>query len=96
MTNYYTKLSLTEIASDLIETLCDLVFNAGEHHLEPLREKLEELDISNDAPSSARLVELMEELLKYDKNQLDPEAQKLMKAAVEEIVRLSNDQIHRH
>ncbi len=88
MTAYYNKLSLNEIASDLIETLCDLVFNAGQYHLDPLREKLEELEISNDARSNAFLVELMEELLKYDRDQLNPEAQKLMKAAAEEIIRL--------
>jgi hypothetical protein len=85
----YRKLSLAQIASDLEETLCDLYWNAGEHHLEPLVVQIESLDIPEGGEPSAYLIELMEELFEYDADQLNPRAQELMRAATNEISRLT-------
>ena len=84
----YRKLSLTQIAADLNETLCDLCWNAGKYYLEPLVRQLEALEIPDDVKPSARLIELMEELFQYDADLLNPRAQELMKAAADEINRL--------
>jgi hypothetical protein len=87
----YHDLSLAQIAADLEETLCDLYWNAGERHLEPFVRQLEALDIPEGGRPSARLIEVMEGLLQYDADLHNPCAQELMKAAANEISRLSHE-----
>jgi hypothetical protein len=83
----YRSMTLRQIASDLDETLCDLLVNAGERHLAPLVEQLGALNIPDNQRPSDRLIELMESLYQHDANLLDPRAQDLMKAATDEISR---------
>ena len=93
---HYRELSLSEIVADLQQTMCDLYYNAGERHLEPLILRLFSLGISEEAePSleaepSVHLIDTMQELLKHDANLRTPRAQELMSVAVDEIMRLAS------
>jgi hypothetical protein len=80
---FYRKMNLRQIVDDLLETLSDLVMNAGEHHLEPTLCKLAAVRAGRRMPSR-KLVRLMEVLKRYDSNLLDWHAQELMRAAVRE------------
>jgi len=81
---FYRKMSLQQIRDDLLETLCDLVVNAGEHHLEPVRLKVAAARTGLRRPS-AKLIWLMETLHRYDPFPLNWHAQNLMRAAANEI-----------
>lgn len=85
----YKNLTFAQIVDDLTETLCDLVINAGQRKFEPLLEALD-IEIKSELKPSAKLVEIMNELLKHDRNQLVPEALELMKQATNEILRINN------
>jgi hypothetical protein len=66
VSGHYNKLTLSEIANDLIETLSDLYINAAEYHLQPLLEKLENAQIPLQAKPSTNLISIMEKSLEYD------------------------------
>jgi hypothetical protein len=92
MSSHYSKLTLSEVADDLIETLSDLYINAGEYHLQPLLEKLENAQIPSQAKPSTNLISIMERSLEYDPDPLNAAAQELYAQAVVEICKLSSHQ----
>lgn len=91
MPTHYHKLTLSEVADDLTETLSDLYVNAGEDHLEPLLEKLESVSIPTKTRPSERLITIMEKTLEYEPDQLSASVQALFAEAVEEICRLATE-----
>jgi hypothetical protein len=86
--NYRTML-FEEIHDDLLETVNDLYFNAGQRQLEPLLNDIERIDEKRDVTPSKVLVEKMEELYEHDEDLLTPRAQELMRSAVDEMLVLA-------
>ncbi len=86
---HYENLNLAQITADLDETLFDLCANAGKDHLLPLHHQIRAVKIVDDRRPSQHLVALMENLLEYGADQLNPRAEEMMKAAVIEICRLA-------
>lgn len=84
----YHTMSLSAIADDLLETLSDLVINAGESHLQPQIDALAEIEFAPERQPSARLVAVMRELYTFDADLLAARAQDLLRDAVTEIQRL--------
>ena len=84
-------MSFEEIHDDLLETVNDLYFNAGQQQLEPLLSDFERVDETSGVTPSDKLVAIMEELYKYDADQLNPRAQELMRSAVDEMLVLAGE-----
>lgn len=87
----YRTMSLSEIADDLLETLTDLVINAGEDQLRPQLDTLSEIEFASERKPSARLVAVMQELNAFDDDLLAARAQDLMRDAVTEIQKLHDN-----
>ena len=85
----YRTMSFEEIHDDLLETVNDLYFNAVQHQLEPLLKDFERIDETRDVGPSDKLVGIMEDLYEHDANLLNPRAQELMRAAVDEMLALA-------
>lgn len=85
----YRQMSFEQIHDDLLETVNDLYYNACQQPLERLLLDFDQIDETKQIAPSERLVDLMQELLTYDTNQLDPHAQSLMRAAVDEMLKLA-------
>lgn len=87
----YANLTLAEIREDLLETLSDLVINAGQKELAPLLDAIQEDDLREGLANasgqpSARLVSIMNDLVKLEPYGHLPEPGiELMQSAIQEL-----------
>jgi hypothetical protein len=84
----YKSLTLSQIIDDLNETFCDLVINVGQSKFEPFLEVTNNLNLEMEKQPSQKLIEIMNKLLEYDSNQLNPKAYDLFKDAIAEIEKI--------
>lgn len=91
----YSALTPREICEDLTESLLDLIENGGQEQLVPFLDECPDADdLPPDGNPSAALVDAMEQLLRLEEKEdtvfASERARELLKAAVRELVRLTD------